>query len=945
MKKAGKKFAQTQALLLKTWNFQKRQHGENACNILVPIVLLVLTYILGKVLGTGSRVPVKSSRANPIGAFAPMPFDPYDCHRAYSDPELCLKDPFAPKPILFPYWAANETIPGLVEYESCDPLKNETLCLEIAGKKKQGKGVFDHYSLYPMIYPGAIPPANFSKEQNSYDGIYLYKIFHDEANNSIYNATIQAQNASVPYIDNVYALRVEPFASADQLKQEIYHSFYNQPFFAKYYGGYIIDQLNVKNVSLNISALVLYNQTLLNWPSASISQPAARFCDKGNCELISGVMRLSDALYRYFTAKNTRIFNYLRKFPRHHKKSTIDFIQLVVSILLGFLLHFPLPTFLRYIVYERENRLRDIMQMMGLSFSTYWIVTYISFLLLYIVVAGVTTIVGVILQLEFFMKNTPLMYLILFFLWGNNLIAFAMMLAPFLPNVDTAVIFGWFYVIVVNFLGAPYTGKLYTYRAESSLLFAICFLPSFAFFRVLYYVGEINDRGYGLCVSGCYVANFKNGIRYPLGMCSGPSPVCTVYVFLIVEWFIFLVLGLYFDQVISYSGRDRKHPLFFLVPLKRIILSHKGKNDVMIGTTGGPDKSKNSSEGFLERVDGYEDIRNEHEVAEQSLQSLDYGLSISHLSKWFPGRPPKKAVNDLSLAIRKNEVFGLLGHNGAGKTTTMNIVVGQLQADRGKVIIDGFDLKRERKHILSRLGICPQFDILWSDLTGKEHLYFYCRLRGIIGKECEKEVESSLASVQLESAANRVVKKYSGGMRRRLSVAVSLIGFPSVVLLDEPSTGLDPDSKHKLWQCIQQRKEGKTIVLTTHSMEEAERLCDRTGIMANGSLKCIGSPEELKIRLGKGFRLNISCPRKRIQSVRSFIEEQYPEAFLDHSLAGSIIFWLPRNISIASVFELMEKVKDELSIQDWGISQSTLEDVFISVTRDEERKSLSVKIE
>lgn len=795
-----------------------------------------------------------------------------------------------------------------------------------------------------MVYPGAIPPANFSKEQNSYDGIYLYKIFHGDANNSIYKATIEAQNASIPYINNVYDLQVVPFNSLEGLKQEIYDSFYNQPFFAKYYGGYIVEKADIENASLNISASVLYNQTLLNWPSASISEPPARFCDKGNCELISGVSRLSNALYRYFNNANTQIFNYLRKFPRHHKKAKIDFIQLVVSILLGFLLHFPLPTFLRYIVYERENRLRDIMQMMGLSFSTYWIVTYISFLVLYIIVAGVTTIVGVILQLDFFMKNTPLMYLILFFLWGNNLIAFAMMLAPFLPNVDTAVIFGWFYVIVVNFLGAPYTGKLYTYRAESSILFAICFLPSFAFFRVLYYVGEINDRGYGLCISNCYVANFKNGIRYPLGMCSGPAPVCTVYIFLIVEWFVFLVLGLYFDQVISFGGRDRKHPLFFLGPLRRIIsLSHEKRH--VVNVTEENSVSSSSLKGVSISGDGSDDVRMEHEFAERFLYSTEYGLCISHLSKWFPGKPPKRAVNDMSLAIRKNEVFGLLGHNGAGKTTTMNVIVGQLQADGGKVVIDGFDLKTQRKHVLSRLGICPQFDILWSDLTGKEHLYFYCRLRGIIGKECAREVENALASVQLESAADRVVKKYSGGMRRRLSVAVSLIGYPSVVLLDEPSTGLDPDSKHKLWQCIQQRKEGKTIVLTTHSMEEAERLCDRTGIMASGSLRCIGPPEELKIRLGKGFRLNVSCPRRCVEQVRLFIEQQYPDAILDHSLAGSVIFWLPRNVSIASVFETMEKVKDELSIQDWGISQSTLEDIFISVTRDEERKSLNVKVE
>eukprot|EP00871_Galdieria_phlegrea_P003473 jgi/Galph1/4126/GphlegSOOS_G2772.1 len=580
------------------------------------------------------------------------------------------------------------------------------------------------------------------------------------------------------------------------------------------------------------------------------------------------------------------------------------------------------------------------MQMMGLSSSTYWLVTYISFLLLYIIVAGVTTIVGVILRLDFFMKNTPLMYIILFFLWGNNLIAFAFMLAPFLPNADTAVIFGWFYVIVVNFLGAPYTGKLYTYRAQNGIMFAICFLPSFAFFRVLYYVGEINDRGYGLCISNCYVANFVDGIRFPLGMCAGQSPVCTVYVFLIVEWCIFMILGLYFDQVISYGGRDRKHPLFFLRQLKSLFLIRsQRKLNARDGTGGYISFPSGTRPGLAETS------KRDHNIPENTEQYAAYGLYVSHLIKTFPGNPPKRAVNDLSLAVNKNEVFGLLGHNGAGKTTTMNIIVGHLRADQGTILIDGLDLKTKKKQILSRLGICPQFDILWSDLTGREHLYFYSRLRGITRKECREEVEKSLASVQLESAADRVVKKYSGGMRRRLSVAVSLVGHPSIVLLDEPSTGLDPDSKHKLWECIKQRKVGKTIMLTTHSMEEAERLCDCIGIMANGRLNCVGPPEELKIRLGKGFRLNVLCPRKQVHLVRSFIEQQYPEAFLDHCLAGSLIFWLPRNVMISSVFDVMEKAKEKLSIQDWGISQSTLEDIFISVSREEERKSQSIEVD
>lgn len=211
------------------------------------------------------------------------------------------------------------------------------------------------------------------------------------------------------------------------------------------------------------------------------------------------------------------------------------------------------------------------------------------------------------------------------------------------------------------------------------------------------------------------------------------------------------------------------------------------------------------------------------------------------------------AVNDLSLQVTRGELFGLLGPNGAGKTTTINILCGLLKPTSGFASVCGYDVQKEAMKMRELIGVCIQETAVYPYLTGEENVKFFGDLYTLDGETLRDRCSMLLERLGLAGDARRRVSKYSGGMKRRLSLILALIHDPQVVFLDEPTVGMDPQSRHAVWDFIRElKKEGKTIVLTTHHMEEAEELCDRVGIIDYGKLIALGPPEELIRRGGVG---------------------------------------------------------------------------------------------
>ncbi len=204
------------------------------------------------------------------------------------------------------------------------------------------------------------------------------------------------------------------------------------------------------------------------------------------------------------------------------------------------------------------------------------------------------------------------------------------------------------------------------------------------------------------------------------------------------------------------------------------------------------------------------------------------------------------AVDCLNLQVGKGELFGLLGPNGAGKTTTISILCGLIKPTNGTAQIYGYDMQKDTQKIKELIGVCIQETAIYPYLSGKENLELFGNLYGMDKKAIRERSKLLLTKMGLIDDAKRVTAKYSGGMKRRLSLALALIHDPQIEFLDEPTVAMDPQSRHAVWDFIKDQKaRGKTIVLTTHYMEEAEELCDRVGIIDHGKLIALGTPKEL----------------------------------------------------------------------------------------------------
>ncbi len=223
-------------------------------------------------------------------------------------------------------------------------------------------------------------------------------------------------------------------------------------------------------------------------------------------------------------------------------------------------------------------------------------------------------------------------------------------------------------------------------------------------------------------------------------------------------------------------------------------------------------------------------------------------LAATNLHKSFGGLT---AVNGVSFGIGKQEIFGLLGPNGAGKTTTIRMLSTVLAPDEGDVVIGGHSVIRDSDAVRRLVGVCPQELALYPELSATDNLVFFGRMTGLSGREAKSAAAEHLESVGLTERARDKVDKFSGGMKRRVNLAVALMGRPQLLFLDEPTVGIDPQSRSHIFDTVESlRDEGMTVLYTTHYMEEADRLCNRLAIMDHGEIIRMGTPIELKAEIG-----------------------------------------------------------------------------------------------
>lgn len=250
-------------------------------------------------------------------------------------------------------------------------------------------------------------------------------------------------------------------------------------------------------------------------------------------------------------------------------------------------------------------------------------------------------------------------------------------------------------------------------------------------------------------------------------------------------------------------------------------------------------------------------------------------VRVHKFRKIYPGlfRDPVLAVEKTSFGLDYGECFALLGVNGAGKSTTFKSLTCDIEPTSGQITINGFDAQREFSKARKLIGYCPQYDCIFELMTVEEHLEYYARIKGIPEHLRTKLIEAQIKDMNLSEHRKKPAGTLSGGNKRKLSVAMAIIGNPPIVLLDEPSAGMDPEARRFMWSVVamisQQRKKS-AVILTTHSMEEAEALSTKMGIMVKGGVfRCIGSSQHIKNKFGTGYEIEIKVKKLTAENIES----------------------------------------------------------------------------
>ncbi|XP_066151152.1 phospholipid-transporting ATPase ABCA3-like [Euwallacea fornicatus] len=560
---------------------------------------------------------------------------------------------------------------------------------------------------------------------------------------------------------------------------------------------------------------------------------------------------------------------------------------------------------------EKENQLKETMKIMGLPNWLHWTAWFLKsliFILISIILMVIFLKVKWYTRTDYtvFTHANPFVLLIFLFIYGCSVITFCFAISVFFSKANTAATMAGFAYFISY---APYMFMQNNYDTLSLITKLISSLASntamgFGFKIILMYEGT----GDGIQFSNIFTPNTPDD-NLSLGL---------VMIMLAIDAIMYLIIALYVEAVFPGEyGVPQKwyYPFTSTYWCGKVVLNDDEKYDAPTENLG--------------------------EFFENEPQQLNLGIKVKNLKKVF-GK--KTAVNGLSMNIYEDQITVLLGHNGAGKSTTMSMLTGMITPSNGLALINGYDIRKNMNEIRQSLGLCPQHNIIFDNLTVSEHLYFFSRLKGMKGKEIDAEIKKYVDLLELGPKKNTKSNELSGGMKRKLSVGIALCGNSKIVMLDEPTAGMDPSARRALWDLMLKQKTGRTVLLTTHFMDEADLLGDRIAIMAGGELKCCGSSFFLKKKYGAGYHLILdkspACDPVKVTNLL----RKYITTIEVQSNAGSELKYLlseQESYVFESMLKDLEDHSSDLGINSYGVSLTTLEEVFMKVGADHQQEERS----
>ncbi|XP_066442093.1 ATP-binding cassette sub-family A member 9-like [Eleutherodactylus coqui] len=525
-----------------------------------------------------------------------------------------------------------------------------------------------------------------------------------------------------------------------------------------------------------------------------------------------------------------------------------------------------------------------------------WGLLYLFYIL---IIANLMTLVT---KFHVFIESSYGVILLLFILYGIASICVTFMLSALFRNPRVTAIVGFFITVFLSALSLLLLLK----NLPKAVEVILCIFPPFAF-------------SVGLMES-IHLENYLEGVFFS-DMTGSSSHILTSCVGLLLDSVLYALLTLYFSKILPDKNSMRYEPLFFLRS------SYWSKEKI---SPPRPQTSGRAESDYGENI----------EKVPRTFQGREV-IRIHNVRKTYKGEDQAvEALRGLDFDIYEGQITALLGHSGAGKTTLMNILSGMCSATSGSAFIYNYDLSNmsHLEKIHKKIGFCPQFDVKFDPLTVKENLKVFAIIKGTPSGSVDQEVQKVISDLQLTDVENVEASKLSGGQKRKLSLGIAILGDPQVLLLDEPTAGLDPCSRHHVWAMLKERKVDRATLLSTQFMDEADILADQKAVISNGRLKCMGSSLFLKRKWGIGYHLRmVVTPSCDPEVITSLIQQHVSNAKLSVKSEHEMTFTLPlQNMeAFPDLFSHLDGLVGQ-DISSYGVSVTTLNDVFLKLEGEAE---------
>ncbi|KAL0249541.1 hypothetical protein GEMRC1_004771 [Eukaryota sp. GEM-RC1] len=535
-----------------------------------------------------------------------------------------------------------------------------------------------------------------------------------------------------------------------------------------------------------------------------------------------------------------------------------------------------------------------MMVQMGTKKSVYHAVNYVWNFFIFFVVSLVLIFSGFFLDFPMFVRASLPFWFGLCFVWGHAVVALCQMFTAFFSKSKWCTFAMFFVSYFISDIGE---GLMMVFDSGPHSKHWLTWIPSFGLVKIMRIVRTFTSPDQeGLVFADLYSSDYAIGsllIRIMIGT------VCIH------------IITLYLEVVLTNEFGAHHDWFFFVKPsFYKKIDEHEATKNLTPTLTGDAD------------------VDNE---AQRAFNEVDNAVRVLNLQHRYPGAD-EEALKGVSFCAKRGETIGLCGSNGAGKSTLISALSGLFAATGGDAYINHTSIRDSMAEIYKILGICPQFDALWNVITGSDHLRFYARIKGYPASEIEGIVEEALKMVKLEGAGKKEAGQYSGGMRRRLSLAIALLGYKNKLsFLDECTTGVDVSTAAFIYDAIKSQQANKTVLLTSHSFEEINELSDRVIIMKDGRIAAIGTPLELKRKFGSGYKVSLvvtneDCLKEVMEKVNARLEEVVVIGQLGVNL--QFVCSMEKN-KLSEIFELIQEMKE--FIADSSVGHSSLEEIFFKV--------------